>query len=127
MTELRNYFALNAQILYWIFVASLSGKPRFNLSQVFSQMVRIGVQALPMASLVAFSIGLTLAMQGAYQLSKFGATAYVPDLVSADAVARTRSVAGGGCCDWQERVGDHGRAWFNEGGGGDRGASRDGD
>ncbi|HET9523949.1 MAG TPA: ABC transporter permease [Terrimicrobiaceae bacterium] len=82
MTELRNYFALNAQILYWIFVAPLSGKPRFKLSQVFHQMVRIGVQALPMASLVAFSIGLTLAMQGAYQLSKFGATAYVPDLVS---------------------------------------------
>ena len=45
-------------------------------------MVRIGVQALPMASLVAFSIGLTLAMQGAYQLSKFGATTSVPDLVS---------------------------------------------
>ena len=45
-------------------------------------MVRIGVQALPMTSLIAFSIGLTLAMQGAYQLAKFGATSYVPDLVS---------------------------------------------
>jgi phospholipid/cholesterol/gamma-HCH transport system permease protein len=35
-----------------------------------------------MTSLTAFSIGLTLAMQGAYQLAKFGATSYVPDLVS---------------------------------------------
>ena len=45
-------------------------------------MVRIGVQAVPMTSMVAFSIGLTMVMQGAYQLSKFGASAYVPDLVS---------------------------------------------
>ena len=82
MAQLRNYFALNAQILYWIFLAPLRGKPRFRLSQVFHQMVRIGVQAVPMASMVAFSIGLTMAMQGAYQLSKFGASAYVPDLVS---------------------------------------------
>jgi phospholipid/cholesterol/gamma-HCH transport system permease protein len=82
VTALRNYFALNAQILYWIFLAPLRGKPRFKVSQVFSQIVRIGVQALPMISLTAFSIGLTLAMQGAYQLSKFGATSYVPDLVA---------------------------------------------
>jgi len=82
VAQLRNYFALNAQILYWIFLAPLRGKPRFRLSQVFHQMVRIGVQAVPMASMVAFSIGLTMAMQGAYQLSKFGASAYVPDLVS---------------------------------------------
>ena len=82
MTDLRNYFALNAQILYWIFVAPLRGEPRFKFSQIFHQMVRIGVQAIPMTSLTAFSIGLTMAMQGAYQLSKFGATTYVPDLVS---------------------------------------------
>jgi ABC-type transporter Mla maintaining outer membrane lipid asymmetry permease subunit MlaE len=76
VTGLRNYLALNAQILYWIFLAPLQGKPRFKFSQVFQQMVRIGVQALPMTSLTAFSIGLTLAMQGAYQLAKFGATSF---------------------------------------------------
>ena len=43
--------------------------------------MRIGVQALPMISLTAFSIGLTLAMQGPIN-SKFGATSYVPDLVA---------------------------------------------
>lgn len=46
------------------------------------QMVKIGVQAVPMAALTAFSIGLTLAMQGAQELSRMGATAYVPDLIS---------------------------------------------
>lgn len=82
MAELRNFFALNAQILYWIFVAPLRGKPGPRVSAVVHQMVRIGVQAIPMTALTSFSIGLTLAMQGAYQLSKFGATSYVPDLVA---------------------------------------------
>ena len=36
-------------------------------------MTRIGVDALPMASLTAFSIGLTLAMQGAHELGRLGA------------------------------------------------------
>ncbi len=82
MAGLRNYLSLNAQILYWVFVAPLRGKRLFNISEVFRQMVRIGVQAVPMTAMTSFSIGLTLAMQGAYQLSKFGVTSYVPDLVS---------------------------------------------
>lgn len=45
-------------------------------------MIRIGVEALPMASLTAFSIGLTLAMQGAHELRRMGAEMYVPNLVS---------------------------------------------
>src|SRR5262245_42501453 len=45
-------------------------------------MVLIGVRALPMASLVALSIGLTLAMQSAGQMRQMGAEMYVPDLVS---------------------------------------------
>lgn len=82
MAGLRSFFQLNAQILYWIFLAPLRGKRLFNVGEVFRQMVRIGVQAVPMTAMTSFSIGLTLAMQGAYQLSKFGATSYVPDLVS---------------------------------------------
>ncbi len=79
---LGNYFRLNFQILYWIFVAPLRGKPGVNINEVVRQMVRIGVQAVPMTMLTAFSIGLTLAMQGAHELARMGATAYVPDLVS---------------------------------------------
>lgn len=52
------------------------------ISQVFRQMVLIGVRALPMAALTSFSIGLTLAMQSAGELRKMGATAFVPDLVA---------------------------------------------
>jgi phospholipid/cholesterol/gamma-HCH transport system permease protein len=49
---------------------------------VFSQMVRIGVQAFPMTALTSLSIGLTLAMQGAHELARMGASSYVPNLVS---------------------------------------------
>ena len=45
-------------------------------------MVLIGVQALPMACLTSFSIGLTLAMQSAGELKKLGGLSYVPGLVS---------------------------------------------
>jgi len=82
VAPLRQFLTLNAQILYWIFLAPLRGKPGVRPSEVFHQMVRIGVQAVPMTALTSFSIGLTLAMQGAYQLAKMGATSFVPDLVS---------------------------------------------
>lgn len=68
------------QILYWIFLAPFKGQP-VKISQVFRQIIRIGVQALPMAALTAFSVGFTLAMQGAEQLGRLGADDYVPDLV----------------------------------------------
>ena len=45
-------------------------------------MIRIGVEALPMASLTSFSIGLTLAMQASHELGKLGANIYVPNLVA---------------------------------------------
>ncbi len=77
---MKDYFALNGQILYWLLVAPFRGQA-FKMSEVFHQMVLIGVRALPMASLTTFSIGLTLAMQAAGQLQKMGASAFVPDLV----------------------------------------------
>lgn len=78
---MKDYFGLNGSILYWTLIAPFRGQP-FKLSQVFHQMVLIGVRALPMAALTAFSIGLTLAMQSARELQKMGATSFVPDLVS---------------------------------------------
>lgn len=78
---MKDYFALNASILYWTLIGPVRGKP-FKLSQVFHQMVLIGVRAVPMAALTAFSIGLTLAMQSARKLQEMGAASFVPDLVS---------------------------------------------
>jgi phospholipid/cholesterol/gamma-HCH transport system permease protein len=77
----KQYFALNGQILYWTLLAPFRGQP-FKVAEVFHQMVLIGVRALPMAALTSFSIGLTLAMQAAAPLRKMGVLSFVPDLVS---------------------------------------------
>jgi phospholipid/cholesterol/gamma-HCH transport system permease protein len=77
----KGWLELNLRILYWTFIAPLRGQ-RWSLDQTFRQMVLIGVRALPMASLTAFSIGLTLAMQSAVELRKLGASSYIPDLVT---------------------------------------------
>jgi phospholipid/cholesterol/gamma-HCH transport system permease protein len=77
----RGWLALNSRIFYWLLAAPFRGQ-RWSIAETFRQMVLIGVRALPMASLVAFSIGLTLAMQSAGQLRQMGVTMYVPDLIA---------------------------------------------
>ncbi|HEV7868754.1 MAG TPA: ABC transporter permease [Chthoniobacteraceae bacterium] len=78
---MKEYFTLLGRIFFWTFLAPVRGQP-FKVSEVFHQMVLIGVRALPMAALTSFSIGLTLAMQSANELKKMGATSFVPDLIS---------------------------------------------
>lgn len=78
---MSGWLALNQRIFYWLFAAPLRGQ-RWSIRETFHQMILIGVRALPMSALVALSIGLTLAMQSAGEMRKFGADAYVPDLVS---------------------------------------------
>ena len=46
------------------------------------QMLEIGFDALPMVALLAMCSGLTLALQGASELRRFGALHYVIDLVA---------------------------------------------
>src|SRR5436853_1784158 len=77
---LKNYLRLNLSLLYWVFVAPFTGQ-FFSISQIFRQMVFIGVRATSMVGLTAFSIGVTLAMQAAHSLQQMGAEIYVPDLV----------------------------------------------
>src|ERR1700730_14109430 len=77
---LKNYLKLNLSLLYWVLVAPFTGQ-FFSISQIFRQMVFIGVRATSMVALTAFSIGVTLAMQAAHSLQQLGAEMYVPDLV----------------------------------------------
>jgi phospholipid/cholesterol/gamma-HCH transport system permease protein len=71
---------LSAQSLFWIFLAPFSGR-KIRWSLTFVQMVRIGVNSLPIVGVITFFVGLIIAMQSAYQLERFGATIYVADLV----------------------------------------------
>src|SRR3989454_5405152 len=53
------------------------------------QSMAVGVEALPILSLISFFIGVILALQGAYELRKFGALNYVS---SAVAISMTREL-----------------------------------
>jgi phospholipid/cholesterol/gamma-HCH transport system permease protein len=73
---------------YWTFIGPLRGhKLRWRAS--LHQMVLVGYAAIPVVCLIAYSIGLIMAFQGAYEMKKVGAMRYVVDLV---AVSMTREL-----------------------------------
>lgn len=55
---------------------------RYRWQAAVKQMLEIGVDAMPMVSLMAICTGFILAMQGASELRRFGALHYVIDLVA---------------------------------------------
>jgi phospholipid/cholesterol/gamma-HCH transport system permease protein len=79
---------LSAQAAYYAFVSPFRGRP-LRLDRAFAQAMEVGVRALPVLSLITFFIGLILAMQGAYELRKFGAMHFVADAV---AISMTREL-----------------------------------
>ena len=79
--ELTQIVRLARQILYWLFIAPVSGKG-FPWKNTITQMVKIGYGSLPIVSLISFFVGLIIAMQSAYQLKQFGATIYTADLTA---------------------------------------------
>jgi phospholipid/cholesterol/gamma-HCH transport system permease protein len=78
---LNGYLRLNFDVLYWLLIGPLR-RHSLGINRLIEQMIRMGVEAFPMASLTALSIGLTLAMQGARELGRLGAQQYVPGLVT---------------------------------------------
>jgi phospholipid/cholesterol/gamma-HCH transport system permease protein len=71
---------LTGRTLYWILIAPFKGKS-IRWGATFVQMVRIGVESVPIVGVISFCVGLIIAMQAAYQLERFGAVIYVADLV----------------------------------------------
>ncbi|MBM4455519.1 MAG: ABC transporter permease [Verrucomicrobia bacterium] len=76
-----SYVTLNARI-YSFLLWGLTNPKVLSPAHTLRQMIRIGVEALPMASLVALSVGFILAMQASTELGKLGANSFIPDLVS---------------------------------------------
>ncbi len=64
------------QTLFWISL------PPFRASQIFGQMVKIGIHSLPIATMTSFFTGVVLAFQSAYQMQKVNAEIFIPSLVS---------------------------------------------
>lgn len=72
--------------LFGAFIARLGGivvRPaRLRLTSLVFHMQEAGLNALPIASLMAFLIGVVLAYMGAVQLRQFGAEIFVVDLIA---------------------------------------------
>lgn len=72
------------QMLGTVCLAALAvlRRPRsFRLTSLVYQIYRVGWQALPIVILITFLIGAIIAQQGIFHFRKFGAEAYVVDMV----------------------------------------------
>jgi phospholipid/cholesterol/gamma-HCH transport system permease protein len=58
--------------LYWLVMGRQKGQ-RVRAEPVFAQMMVIGVNAIPIVSMLSVAIGITLSMQGIDSLEEFGA------------------------------------------------------
>jgi phospholipid/cholesterol/gamma-HCH transport system permease protein len=75
------YFQLSGRAFAAIFAPVFGGKT-WKLSALFTQMVNIGVASMPTVGLANFLLGIVLAIQGAGQFEKLGATDLVASLVA---------------------------------------------
>src|SRR6202167_2617227 len=72
---------LGGRAAYYSFIGPFKGKV-LRLQSAASQAMEVGVRALPILSLITFFIGLILALQSAYELSKLGAMNLVAKAVA---------------------------------------------
>src|SRR5271169_5868672 len=71
---------LNKEAGYWTFVAPFKGRA-LKWKNSIHQMVLVGIDSIPIVSMISIFIGLVLALQGAYELKNYGATYLVTALV----------------------------------------------
>jgi phospholipid/cholesterol/gamma-HCH transport system permease protein len=79
---------LGGKAAWFTFIGPFRGQP-LRLERALHQAMAVGVEALPILSLITFFMGVILALQGAYELRKFGALQYV---ASAVAISMTREL-----------------------------------
>jgi phospholipid/cholesterol/gamma-HCH transport system permease protein len=85
--ETVNFFRSAGELLEFIgdtviaVLRLMRGQAQYRRSDLGLIMQAVGIQALPIVSLICFLVGLILAFIGAIQLKLFGAQLYVADLV----------------------------------------------
>lgn len=62
--------------LYWMFI------PPFKRERILQQANRVGIESLPIVSLVGLFIGVILALQTAYQMQKLSSEIYIANIVA---------------------------------------------
>ena len=71
---------LIAETLFWLPMAAIRRR------SVVEQMSKIGVDSLPIVSLISLFTGMVLALQSAYQMQRIGAEMYIASLVALSVV-----------------------------------------
>ncbi|GAB6042067.1 MlaE family ABC transporter permease [Endothiovibrio diazotrophicus] len=74
--ELGYHFALLVESLYWIAWGRRIRQP-VRFAAALREMVSVGLNALPIVSVLSFSVGVMLAIQGIHTLKTFGAEGQV--------------------------------------------------
>jgi phospholipid/cholesterol/gamma-HCH transport system permease protein len=76
LEEIGYHFSLFAESLYWLFVGPFVKQP-VRMPTIASEMMKIGVLALPVVALLSFSNGVMMAIQGIATLQEFDAESKV--------------------------------------------------
>ncbi len=70
------FFALLIESAFWVLVGPFRRQP-VRVASVFTQMMTIGIAAIPIVFVLSFTIGVMLAIQGIHTLKTFGAEGQV--------------------------------------------------
>jgi phospholipid/cholesterol/gamma-HCH transport system permease protein len=76
LEELGYVIVLLVETLFWIFLGRTRKQP-VKVSSVFAEAMEIGVQAVPIVSVLSLAVGVMLAIQGIYTLRTVGAESKV--------------------------------------------------
>ncbi|MDD4939152.1 MAG: ABC transporter permease [Candidatus Omnitrophica bacterium] len=68
--------SMAARAFGWIFV------PPYKKERIFEQCKKAGVDSLPIIALIAFFIGVIMALQTAYQMQRLGSEMYIASIVA---------------------------------------------
>ena len=74
--ELGYMFSVFVEALYWLFIGKFYRQP-VSIPTIFQEIMKVGVQAIPIISALCFAVGVMLAIQGIETLKRFGAESQV--------------------------------------------------
>ena len=74
--ELGYMFSVFVEALYWLFIGKFYRQP-VSIPMIFQEIMKVGVQAIPIISALCFAVGVMLAIQGIETLKRFGAESQV--------------------------------------------------
>lgn len=76
---------LMVETMTWMIVAPLRGKG-LRLKAAVESFVEFGVRSLPIVGMICFLVGVIIALQSSYTLSKWGANRFIATLVAVSAL-----------------------------------------